>query len=53
MRERLLDLKFACQQYELFDANQRLIEISEIHEFLLKIQAGAINQEEINMMTGS
>jgi len=43
IRERLLDLRFACQQYELFDANQRLVEIHEIHEMLLKIQSGSLD----------
>jgi len=41
IRDRLLDLKFACLQIEFFDANQRLIEITSMHENIVQIEQGS------------
>jgi hypothetical protein len=46
-------LKFACQQYELFDANKRLVEIHQMHEMLLKIQSGGLDAKEMSMVANA
>ena len=43
VRERALDLQFACQQLQSFDPNFMLMQLHELSELLFKVQAGKLD----------
>ena len=45
VRERALDLQFACQQFQQFDPNFMLTQVHELSELLFKVKSGKINEE--------
>ena len=53
IRERALDLQFACQQFSAFDPNFMLTQVHELSELLFKVQAGKLGEELDGMLQGA